>query len=509
MRMTTPLTMTAGMLVAVHLVAGAGRPAHADPLGCDRALLAASAKLAKAALRALGACEVRKRSGRLPLLAPCTADPKTAAALAKARAQLRHGLDTHCGGADGRCGTGDDESLATLGWPTMCPDFEGADCTNAVTDCVGVATCQACVAEAATDRALALLYRRLVPIDPTRHKALRRCQTTIGKEGAKLLDVSWRALTRCWDARARGKHANVCPEPGDGRAAPALAAAAATARVKICKACGGPDHTCDGIADLGVAEIGFDATCPGAGGCVGGIATISDLADCVACTSAARARCAVALAVPGLTGYPPGCGAPLPTPTPTVTPPPTATPTATATPLPLACPVAAPGAATTSVTITLTAPAPIGAASLLLAYPPARVRLPAPGGGAEVRARVTDLTGGALFDQGAPNNQDGDGDGEADRVRFTLVAPAGVGGAVVRLEFDRCDGASLTDASAFACTLVAGTVVATDGVTPVEGAGCGLAVTHADAVPFIAAPGLLNRPAAGQRTEGFSARRGG
>ncbi len=468
MPLVRPLLM---VFAAVASLAVREASAAADPtLACERAILAASQKLAHATLAATARCEGRKRAGDLPPGTDCGTETTTVDALIKAHGDLTHALAMRCGGGDHECGTSDDITVARLAWPAVCPDFEGTSCATPIADCAGIATCETCVDTAVADRTRVLLFNHLMPTDAKLQKALHRCQATIGKEGAKLFDASWKALTRCWDARLAGKHANSCPSPGDGKAAPALAAAAATARAKICKACGGRDGTCDGIADIAVADIGFDPTCPSVGGCGGAIASVGDLADCLACTSAGRAGCAVALAAASVAPYPPACGAVLPTPTVTSTPPATTSPTPSATPSVVACPVVAPGTATTSVTISLDAAVPVGAATLLLDYPPQLVRLPSLGGGTDVRARVTDLTSGGLFDKGAPNNQDSNGDGEADRLRFTLVATDGVSGAILRVQFDRCDGAATTTASDYACSLSA--AVATDGLTPIADAAC-------------------------------------
>jgi hypothetical protein len=133
---------------------------------------------------------------------------------------------------------------------------------------------------------------------------------------------------------------------------------------------------------------------------------------------------------------------------------------------------------TSAVTLTLAGSAPFGGASLVLDYPPERVRLPGVDDDAEVRARVADLTAGALLGKGGPNNQDSDADRQPDRVRFTIVSTVGVSGAVLRITFDRCASAALTTASDFVCGIV-GTPVEKDGITPIAGASCTVAVAHA------------------------------
>ncbi|MBI3768510.1 MAG: hypothetical protein HY271_08440 [Deltaproteobacteria bacterium] len=451
-------------------------------LTCERALLAAPQKLAQSTLGALSACENAKRAAKLPAETQCTADAKSAAALAKARTQLDGAVGQKCGGGDRQCGTADDLPAEPLGWPTACPDFEGAGCTNAIDDCAGAATCESCINDAASDRILTLLYGHLAPTDSKTQKGLRRCQTAITKEGLKLFEASRRALVRCWDGHLRGKHSNACPSPGDGKTEAALTAAAAAARSHVCKACGGADGACNGVGGTAVGDIGFVSTCPSVGGCGGTITTLDELVSCITCTSTARAACAVASTVREVVAYPAACGAALPTPnasaTPlSVSPPPTMTPSPAGTPTSTGCSVTAP-AAQTRVTITIDSSVAVGAASLLLDYPNTRVDLPSIGGGTDVRARVTDLTSGSLFDKGGPNNQDSDNDGVADRVRFTLVAPSGVIGAILRVDFDDCNNINATTPSDYTCSLVPGTVVAADGVTSIADAICRVAVAH-------------------------------
>jgi hypothetical protein len=53
-----------------------------------------------------------------------------------------------------------------------------------------------------------------------------------------------------------------------------------------------------------------------------------------------------------------------------------------------------------------------------------------------------------------------------------LVSTIGLIGAILRVDFDRCDGASPTSAGDYTCTVVAGSAVAPDGVTPIPAAAC-------------------------------------
>lgn len=130
----------------------------------------------------------------------------------------------------------------------------------------------------------------------------------------------------------------------------------------------------------------------------------------------------------------------------------------------LTCPGSVPACTTATATVTLAPSTPIGAATVTLGYPPNVVTLP--GSGDAAAARVTVLSAAVLSD-GRPNDRE-------DRVLFSLVSFDGVdGGAIFSVRFD-CLGAA-PGAAAFACGLT--DVTAPDGLTPITGATCTVAVT--------------------------------
>src|SRR5207237_137108 len=102
------------------------------------------------------------------------AQGKTAAAIAKAETKFKSKVDGACGGGDKDCGTGDDPTLASIGWNIgQCPDFENHGCNNAITNCGGVTSngqgitdCLVCIDEAAVDQAMNLYYDNLQPTTP-------------------------------------------------------------------------------------------------------------------------------------------------------------------------------------------------------------------------------------------------------------------------------------------------------------------------------------------------------
>ncbi len=469
----------AGLLAVGALVASSAASA-ADPIvKCRQTIVRGAAKLAHARLVSLRTCEDAKRVGKLPALGACGDEPTVVDALAKARRVLVAAVDRACGGADKRCGGADDLDVAALGWPSACPELEGSGCAAPLASCADVSACVACLADAAVTRGVALVYAPLAVADPKTQKAIVRCQKALAAAATKLADARLAVGTRCLVARLAGAHSAPCLLPGDGTAAAKLARARAKAETSVCKACGGRDTRCGGGDDLAPELVGVAPACPGVGACDPRVESYPDLVDCFACTAGVRVDCALAGAAPAVAAYPPGCGEVPPTPTPTFTPTPTltasASPTFTPSPTPTAtpvfCAVGAPVADTTVVTVTVgTGAGALGGASLRLAYPPHRVRLPGVGDDPAVRERITDLTGGALLGKGAPNNQDGDGDLEPDRLRLTLVSTIGVSGAIVKVTFDRCSGAPVTGAGDYACTLEG--AVAPDGVTALPNAVC-------------------------------------
>jgi hypothetical protein len=150
---------------------------------------------------------------------------------------------------------------------------------------------------------------------PTRRKPSTSASARSVRDRASLVGQS---LRKCWDARA-GKHADVCPDASASESSPArksalkIVKADAKRLATICKACGGPDKTCDGQDDFTPSAIGFPATCPGVqipdGGpfCDEPIITLNDLIECTACITAHEVTCVDRLRVPQFAAYPCEC----------------------------------------------------------------------------------------------------------------------------------------------------------------------------------------------------------
>ncbi|MEO6025835.1 MAG: hypothetical protein ABIR79_03090 [Candidatus Binatia bacterium] len=299
---------------------------HADPLTCEQAILKASSQLSQARIKALAKCEESKLKNKLAPGTDCATEPKTAPMLAKANAKLRATVATACGGRDKSCGTADDDVPAAIGWPLVCPDFEGAGCSNGIADCDDIADCLVCTHTRTVDQGVALYYEDLNPVPPGTDA--QRCEIAIGKASIGFYAAKTKALTKCWAARYQGKHTAVCPVPGDGKAQAAIAKASLKMEAIIAKACTG----------VSLATVGFVPHCPSVvvpdgPACGGAVTNISDLIACVGCVTNYKVDCEVPLAVPTFQPYPAECVARPATPTATATSTGTATATRTATPM--------------------------------------------------------------------------------------------------------------------------------------------------------------------------------
>jgi hypothetical protein len=94
--------------------------------GCRDAIVAASARYTQATVKAVAACARRH-------VAACDGDARTVAAVARAGARLEETIVQKCCGADGACGTPDDESLADIGWGAgFCPNLDHGDCNGLI-----------------------------------------------------------------------------------------------------------------------------------------------------------------------------------------------------------------------------------------------------------------------------------------------------------------------------------------------------------------------------------------
>lgn len=287
--------------------------AGAETGKCQRAIAKASSQFLQARVKALSKCNegvVKAGAGTCP-------DQKTTDSIAKAASKLEASIGKACGGSDKVCngdfGDNTEDSPASVGWPSVCPNFEKGSCENAISDCSGIAACVECINGAASDQAINLYFGdiNLQTADST----LNKCQSAIGKANSAFVNATSKALQKCWDARINGKHSNDCfpPSVGDGKYQAAIDKAKAKASATICKACGGPDKTCDGNGDLTPAAIGFASDCiyvvrpHDNEDCSGPISTLQDIVDCTACASQFKSHCMDDVTVPQYAPYPAVC----------------------------------------------------------------------------------------------------------------------------------------------------------------------------------------------------------
>ena len=320
-------------LTAIAIWAAAASPALAEPTKCKRDTAKAAAKYVQARSKILAKCEQSKIGGKFTPATNCLTDPDTLEDLNAAEAKFTAAVDKSCGGTDKLCSTpAGNDTPASLGWPSQCPNFEGGSCNNAIMNCGDIATCVSCIVRNAVNQANTVIHDDL-SLPTVKGSALNKCQAALSKETNKFMAAKSKALQGCWDSRLQAKHTAVCPDgtisdtKSPARKAFDAIAKAETKKVAaICKACGGADKECGGGDDLAVAAIGFGATCPMVdvpqGELCGDIATntVQGIVDCVDCVAEYKIDCSdraavqAALPAPGATTenlpYPADCGNP-------------------------------------------------------------------------------------------------------------------------------------------------------------------------------------------------------
>ncbi len=283
---------------------------------CQRTLLNELATYNRKTIQRLKFCEDKIVTGKpgYPPGTDCRTDPVTASKLLSRQQKFIDHVRSACGGKNKTCSaadTGDDTDvpLSAIGWAIgMCPDFEGAGCTNSIADCGDVTQCLMCITNAAQDQATSLYYDALDV--PSSDHALQHCQRTIGQTGTKFLRKKVDLLKKCDKKVLSSSIPGPCP---DGDTQTAIAALELSLRDKICVKCGG-DSVCGGAEAQTPSAIGFASTCPnvtipGGASCAGTINTLQELVDCVACVTEFKADCVEPLGAPTLESYPSECQA--------------------------------------------------------------------------------------------------------------------------------------------------------------------------------------------------------
>jgi hypothetical protein len=192
-------TFAVALLVGLATSAGAGRRS-AKFGSCEQVIARAGASYLAAYTDTLRRCEKLRLQGVLSAAVDCQTN--SADELQGIRIDLEDAIGKACGGADKICGTADDVTLAEAGWAdvTQCPDIDGSGCTNAISNCADVAECIACTGAAAANEVASLTFDRFTTSEFGTKSDVNACQQAIGGATTKFLEVSAKALAKCWSS---------------------------------------------------------------------------------------------------------------------------------------------------------------------------------------------------------------------------------------------------------------------------------------------------------------------
>jgi hypothetical protein len=267
---------------------------------CRAAVVKESGKITQAVAKLLQKCEEGVRAGKI--IGPCP-DADTGDKIAKAKAKTRAAVAKACATSTGELNFG------------SCPNAQGPNGTAAcngilVSSKTAAGDCLACLAEEHAQEATKASYGAFV--DASGDKTLGKCQATIGKAAAGFFVARSKILGKCQALVVAGKLAGPCPA-GDQKTVDAIAKAEAKMEAAICKACGGKDKLCDGVADLAPGAIGFPAACPRfqADGPIGDeVTNLQELVACLVEQNVGRTDCTDAQALPDTSDLPGRCASP-------------------------------------------------------------------------------------------------------------------------------------------------------------------------------------------------------
>ena len=138
-----------------------------------------------------------------------------------------------------------------------------------------------------------------------------KCQQAILKASAQVAQTRIKALSKCEDAKLKGKLGSAVICVTEPKTATMVAKADAKLRAAVAVACGGADKTCGTAGDDAPSSIDWPATCPDfeGAGCTNGIGTCTDLADCLVCDHARAVDQDVALVYRAFNAAPAGTDA--------------------------------------------------------------------------------------------------------------------------------------------------------------------------------------------------------
>jgi len=365
--------------------------------------------------------------------------------------------------ASSGCGTGG----ATV---SDCPNLENKSCNGSLSDPSDVASCLACTADVATDQVNDFLYGFLSPVDASVAGA-EKCAAAITKSASKYFAAHRKALAKCQKGAIGGSlPPGSCPDAGT---VTKLGAAAMKMKAAIAGKCGGADKVFGGGNDLALEAIGAPLSCagvtvPGGSNCGGFLATMEDLADCLACVAEYKSTCNDFIAAPSNGAVPSSCnqlcgngkietgetcddGN-----------------VVDGDSCPANCSIAAcsvTGSATAGVTFSVPAGASVAGLTVYVEYPESSVQVPGQGNQLQVQNAINNTPANTVF---TPNDLN-----YALRVVLTENDNAAItAGALFDLSLNRCNSQPLPAASDFKCRVES---ASSTSATNVSGVTCAVA----------------------------------
>ena len=162
-----------------------------------------------------------KLRGTLPSRPIASPEPKTVAAIDKARTSCSRRSPRACGGANKSCAGDDgrrrrtDDRSPAIGWDLgTCPGFEGLRARTRSRDCADVARVhRSASTDAAVGQATSLYYDAFTPAAAS--SALGKCQVAIGKESREVLRCAVQGAAEVRRSRAARQVRGTVPIDGD------------------------------------------------------------------------------------------------------------------------------------------------------------------------------------------------------------------------------------------------------------------------------------------------------
>lgn len=279
------LTKRVALLAATAMLAALAGSAQAEEIKCRRTIAKATSKYEQTRLKALQKCQDALLNGKVPSCPDTKANEKIAGAAQK----LNDDITGDCEDAD----------IVTILGGT-CTKFgtvdESGACNVATTTAAQAVTCFQCLGTSNVDGMIAFLYGGK---DASPDGDALKCQRSIGKNGAKFFAKKRKALQKCADGVIK-EGSGSCP---DTKANDKINKASGKLAEKL-------DKDCETLDQGDWGGLGFcpGVDIPGVGpACIGPIHTLADLKDCVYCIMEYKADCLTSVSTPSVAPLPAEC----------------------------------------------------------------------------------------------------------------------------------------------------------------------------------------------------------